>query len=366
MKIIHVSSAHPWTDNRIHYREAASLAEAGHEVILIAVKSAVDGPNVGVTVLCIPRLSRARRVVVSTLRAITLALKQNGDVYHLHDPELIWAIPLLRLLRKRVLYDAHEDLPIQVLSKSYVNSISRPALSIFAHLLVKVAGFSDGVVAATEQVASRFPSQKTTVVHNYPPLRTKELHLSPISRRPGSLVYVGGIGELRGVKVMIEALADAQMPAGWRLKMAGGMSSDLEARLSSMPGWASVDYYGLLSPDGARDLLLEAKVGFLLLQNTKAYRDSLPTKMFEYFAAGVPVVASDFPIWRGIVEQYDCGLLVDEKSAGAVANAVRRYVDDPDLLARHSVNARKAAERSLNWAPEAVALLGVYDRLSHK
>lgn len=364
MRIAHVSSAHPWTDNRVHYREAATLSGAGHEVILVATESTVEGPHVGVDIKRIPSLPRSRRIMVSTVRAIAVALKQRADVYHLHDPELVWAIPLLHVLGKKVVYDAHEDLPVQVLSKSYVNGFSRRVLSVFAQLIVRIARTSNHIVAATEKIAVRFPAHKTSVVHNYPPLRAEEENLSGVTEKRAHVVYIGGIGESRGVKVMISALADKNFPTGWRLHLAGTMSASLETSLSQLPGWELVDYRGQVAPERARDLLLEAKVGLLLLQNTQAYVESLPTKMFEYFAAGLPVVASDFPQWRKIIEEHDCGLLVDEKSPAAVAAAVRRYTEDPELLERHSRNARRAAETVFNWTHEARILLAVYDRLT--
>ena len=136
------------------------------------------------------------------------------------------------------------------------------------------------------------------------------------------------------------------------------------AELMARPGWQRVDYVGQVAPDKARDLLASARVGIVPFQRTMAHLDALPTKMFEYFAEGVPVVASDFPLWREIIDRFECGLLVDETNPDAIAEAVRCYAEDPAMLARHSHNALEAATHHLAWQAEERVLLEVYDRVA--
>lgn len=363
-RVVHVSSVHPWTDNRIHYRECASLAESGYDVTLVAVESAVDGARDKVEIVAIPRLPRLRRVVLSSVRAIRTGLRTGADVFHLHDPELVWAVPMLRLMRKKVVYDAHEDLPIQVVSKPYVNALARPFIVMAANLVIGVARLSTHIVAATEAIAQRFPEHKTSIVHNYPPLRLEESNAPRMEARTSGVVFAGGISSGRGAEVMVAAAADPSFPADWPLTLAGTISTGLQTELEADDGWNRTTFLGQLPPIAARDLLLDARVGLVLLQDTQAHRDALPTKMFEYFAAGVPVVASDFPLWRTIVTEHECGILVDPASPAEVASAVRRYADDPDLLAAHSRNARRLAVERLHWANEAKVLCDAYSRFA--
>lgn len=366
VSVIHVSSAHPWNDNRIHYREALSLAQAGFEVSLVGVATESKPGQGLVSVRTIPPLRRSFRVLISTLRAVAAAVSSKARIVHLHDPELIWAVPLLRFLGRTVVYDAHEDLPVQVLDKPYANRFTRPVLRWVANVACRLAGTATAVIAATEQVATRFPRGKVTVVRNFPPLLSHEEKAPPVDRRAPHLVYVGAIGNLRGAEVMVRAMSEPDMPEGWTLSLAGRASAQLLAKLEGCKGWERVDYHGVLTPQEARDLVLRARVGIAVLQATPAYVDALPTKMFEYFAAGVPVIASDFPLWRSIVDKYQCGQLVDEKDPRALARAVRRYAEEPELLERHSVNARRAAVAELNWANEARKLVGVYEDLAVK
>lgn len=362
-RVAHVSSAHPWTDNRIHYRECVSLSELGYDVTLVAIASQVAGRDTDVRVIALSRLPRLRRVIFGSARAVARALRARAQVFHLHDPELAWAVPILRLLGKRVIYDAHEDLVMQVASKKYVKKSLLPVMTAAARVLLGFAKRSNHIIAATETIARTFPADKVSIVHNYPPLRVEEATAPPVSERPLSVVYVGGIGENRGARQMIDAMGEPSIPSGWRLEMAGTMPPTLHQQLADSPGWARVDFRGQVRPEEARDLLLRGRAGLVLFQDTRAHRDSLPTKMFEYFAAGVPVIASDFPLWRSIVEGYECGLLVDESSPSAIASAIATYADDPQLLDRHSRNARRVAEEKLNWASEVPTLASVYRRV---
>lgn len=363
--VAHVSSVHRVSDTRIHLREARSLVEAGLRVHLFANHHDVALPETGVQVHTF-RLPGGRfgRLVLAGPWAVIRALCSGSQVVHLHDPELAWAIPLLRVLGRKVIYDAHEDLPVQVLSKPYLNALTRPVAVLAARLIVRMVAKADHVVAATEVIGRSFPAQKTALVRNYPVLRDGEAHV-PLDERRLAVGYVGALGETRGVTTLVQSLTDSAFPPGWRAVIAGpAISPDYLDRLRQEPGWVEkVDYRGHLSSDEARDLLDDIRVGIVTLQRTPAYLDSLPTKMFEYFAAGVPAVASDFPLWRDIIHRHECGILVDEESPAAIAAAVGRYAEDPELLRRHGDNARRAALETLNWSGEARTLVGVYESL---
>lgn len=363
-RVVHVSSVHPSTDNRIHYRECASLSAAGYDVTLIAVKSAIAGPPSDVRVLTVPRRSRLARMVLSSAQAIGMAIRTRATVVHLHDPELIPYIPMLRLLRRTVVYDAHEDLPIQIRTKSYLSARRAKVVSWFAAGLMQLVRTTSLGVAATETIAGHLPASRVIVVHNYPPLRDSESTAAEIdiNERAAAAVYVGGIASRRGAETMIGAFGEPGAPDGWRLNLAGSMSDALHRSLKALPGWKHVDFRGQVGPEQARDIILSSRVGLVLFADTEAHRDALPTKMFEYFAAGVPVIASDFPLWRTIVAEHECGVLVDPASPTGLADALARYAREPELLSAHSRNARRLAVERLNWQTEGARLVDAYDR----
>lgn len=366
VRVAHVSSAHRWTDNRIHLREAASLSRAGYDVHLIAVEHDVAIEATGVTDHQLTALPRVRRLTLGSMRAIIRALQTRPRVVHMHDPELIWAVVPLRLMGKVVIYDAHEDLPLQVMLKDYLPRSVRAMVAIFARILLRVAAHSTHVVAATEAIARRFPADRVTVVRNLPVLRPEESSWETVSARPPNIAYNGALTTERGARVLVEALGHPDFPEGWGAILAGDVAPvSLLGDLQALPGWARVDYRGVVSPHAARDLLRECRLGVVLSQKNQSYLESLPTKMFEFFAAGVPVIVSDFPLWQAIVADRKCGLLVDETSPGAVARAVATYASDAARLEADARNARSAAVDEYNWRSEEEALVALYDRLLH-
>jgi glycosyltransferase involved in cell wall biosynthesis len=179
--------------------------------------------------------------------------------------------------------------------------------------------------------------------------------------RPASFVYAGVVAETRGVRTMITALEAVPTAS---LDLAGVISPPgLQAELAEMPAWRRVRYHGQLQRDDLARLLCSARAGLVVLQPTRAFVDGLPVKLLEYMAAGLPVVVSDFPRWRSIVEPAGCGLLVDPRSAPAVAAAMRWILENPAEAAAMGQRGRASIEARFNWSTEEAALLGFYANL---
>ena len=360
--VCHVSSVHRWTDNRVHLREAATTARH-HRTLLVAVADDTIVEGSGVDVVLLARRSRPVRVLWTGPRALLIAVRSGAEVLHLHDPELVWAVPLLRALGRRTVYDAHEDLPDQVAVKTWIPAPLRAAATLASRAVVRLAGTSDQVVAATTITARRFPPHKTTVVHNFPRLRPAEDSAVPAPDRPARAVYLGVVSEHRGSRVIAEAACHEDHPEGWTIDVVGNVVPETEAAVfDEAVSRGTVELHGLVSPEAARDLLLGARVGIVVLLPTPAYRRALATKMFEYMAAGMPVIASDFPLWREVLAGHDCATFVDPHRPEELARALRRYAEDPELLRRHGEAARRAAVEAFTWAHEEPHLLEVYRR----
>ncbi len=373
--IVHVSSAHPWTDNRVHQRGAASAAAAGYRTALVAVtddeRTDADwrqpDPGTGVYVRRVPRRPRLRRMACSSVQVVLAALSSRARVVHLHDPELVWAVPLLRMLGRVVVYDAHEDLPQQVAGKEYLGRIGRVAGAGVAHGVIVVARRASAVVAATPTIAERFPSTRTRVVRNVPRLRAIEAGRAPASRRPANVVYIGALCRDRGLDVvtgLATRLTGADSPSGWGVVTAGPVDGAVDrSAFDRLVAAGHIDHRGVLPPTAARDLLHDARIGLLPLLPTPAYAASLPTKLFEYLAAGLPVIATDVPLWRELLAGADCATWVPPGDVDAVLRAVCRYDADPGLLDAHAVAGRDLVTRSYRWDVEERVLLDLYREL---
>jgi glycosyltransferase involved in cell wall biosynthesis len=364
VRVAHLTSVHPRSDVRIFLKECRTLAAAGFDVSLIVADG--QGPAVvdGVRIVDVgPRSGgRAGRAVLTAARVFAAARRLQADIYHFHDPELLpWGL-LLRFSGARVVYDAHEHLPDNILSKHYLSDALRRPVSLIAGRceLLAVRGLS-ATVAATPYILQRLRRVRTLSagVYNFP-LESELSATASWNSREAQACYVGGISVNRGVREMLAAAERCQT----RIVLAGPLWDGLTLQqAASMPGWSRVDYRGVLPRDQVAGLLRRSRVGIVTLLPTPAHINALPIKMFEYMAAGVAVVASDFPLWREIVGGTDSGLCVDPSDPAAIAAAVDRLASDAEVGARCGGNGARAVAGEFNWSTQARKLLELYQQM---
>lgn len=363
--VAHLTSVHPRYDTRIFLKMCRSLASYGYQVRLVVadgkgkeVRDGVHIHDVGAS------RGRLDRMVGATRRVLKRAIELDADVYHLHDPELLLAGLALKRRGKRVIFDAHEDLPRQILSKSYLQPALRGIISRGAGWFERFACERlDHVVGATPAISSKFVDLgiTATTVANFP-MVDELAAVDASAEKAHQVCYVGGITSVRGMREMVEAMSITK--SGARLQLAGSFGEKgLREEVAARPGWSKVDELGFLDREGVRGVLARSVAGLVTLQPTQAYMDSLPVKMFEYMSAGLPVIASNFDLWRGIIESDGCGLCVDPLDPQAIAAAIDRLIGDQDLARRMGANGRRAVEQRYNWGIEEGRLLAIYETL---
>ncbi len=368
-KVVHLSSVHTPFDTRIFRKECITLQRAGYDVGFV-VPHHQDERVDGVRIIAVPkqtgRLKRMTRTVWNVYRA---AVREDADIYHFHDPELIPIGMLLTLRKKRVIYDAHEDLPGQILSKYWIPRWVRGIVAKGAEVVETIGSlFFDGIVAVTPAIASRFPKKKTAIVQNFPLLN----ELAPseavaFQERRNAVAFVGGISVIRGVKEVIEALTLIPESLDVRLVLAGSFSpAELETEFRKLPGWNRVEYVGWVSREGVRDLLKNVRAGVVTFYSVPNSINSQPNKMFEYMSAGLPVIASNFPLWHEFVGDREHGLLVNPLDPADIANAIRELIEHPDEAEEMGKRGLKAVQAKYNWDVEAKKLLALYEALLAK
>jgi len=367
-KICQITSAHTAGDIRIWHKECKSIVEADYKVTLI-VQHPSDELKEGIQIKALPRSpNRLARMTRTVWRSYKLALKENADIYHFHDPELITAGILLKLSGKKVIYDAHEDYYNSLLSfdREWIQPCLHYIFAIAVLLMEKIGVlFFDAVIAVTPTVAGRFPPSKTTIVSNFPIIN--ELAVKDAStydgRRP-IITYIGGISERRGIKEMVEALELLPREAQIYLEIAGIFSSpQLQEKILAMPGAKRTRFLGWQSRRGIADILGRARIGLAVLHPTKSYIDSYPTKLFEYMAVGLPVIVSNFPLWSQIVGKSQCGVCVDPLNPRDIAEKIQYLMNNPDIARKMGESGMKAVREEYNWNKESEKLLKIYGQL---
>lgn len=365
-----LTSAHPPFDVRIFQKEARTLADAGYDVTLCA-QHPRDEVVDGVRILGLRRpSSRLARMTLTTWSAFFRGWRVGASIYHFHDPELLPVGLALKALRKKVVYDVHEDYRGGLLHAYYLPKWSRPIVAVLVDSFEKSAVRAfDAVVAATEHIAGRFAGVADPVVVRNFPLRSQliapatDVAPSADHGAPFDLVYAGIISPERGIANVVRALGLASHPV--RLILCGPFSPEsFVHELRETPGFERVDYRGVVDFAKVTGLLSASDAGVVCFLDLPNHAEAMPNKLFEYMAAELPVIASDFPLWRRLVGDCGAGLIVDPSDPMAIARAIDRLIEHPAEAREMGKRGRKSVAEGLNWETESLKLLRLYDRLA--
>ncbi len=367
LRVVHMTSVHTPFDPRIFHKECRSLARAGFQVTVIGANWQ-EGEKDHVRVKSIPKgSSRIARMTRTVWGIFQEARRQDADIYHFHDPELIPVGLLLRASGKRVIYDIHEDMPKEILSKRYLPEWSRALVSWAVDKLEGTASrrFS-GLVVVTPSISARFGkfNDRTVTVHNYPYVRelVREGITIPWRDRRQSVAYVGGLTLQRAIREMIEAMALLPESLDAKLELAGPEIRD-DAKLSELrqhPGWARVHNHGFIDQRSTFQILQNVRAGLVLYHPEPNQVESMPQKIFEYMGAGIPVIASDFPFWRKILGDAGCGFFVNPLNPRAIAQAIEHVLTHSEEAEEMGRRGQAAVLEHFNWDTEAEKLVHLY------
>jgi len=366
VKITHLTSAHQRYDTRIFIKMCSSLAKVdNYKVSLVVADGKGDEVKNGVNIVDVGAKSGGRlsRMTKTVKKVYQKALELDSDIYHLHDPELIPIGLKLKKLGKKVIFDAHEDLPKQLVGKPYLN---KPLLTILSKVMALYENYAckkfDFIVTATPFIKDKFLNinPNSIDINNFPILG-ELANETPWSEKKNEVCYVGSIAKIRGIKEIVKAIG---MTKSTRLNLAGAFSEkDVEIEVKSYLGWSSVNELGFLNRDEIAQVLKSSKAGLVTLHPIINYMDALPVKMFEYMAAGLPVISSNIPLWKEIVEGNKCGICVDPLNPKEIADAIEYIITHPKKAEQMGNNGKKAVLEKYNWGIEEEKLLKLYQEL---
>jgi glycosyltransferase involved in cell wall biosynthesis len=276
----------------------------------------------------------------------------------------MWFGYMLLRRNRKVIYDVHEDLPRQIKWKQHIKAFLRPVISFCAEIAEKILSrkFS-AIVAATPHIGDRFRRYNSLVevVCNYV-IQEEFSPVNSFTERPSNLCYIGGLTEPRGLRELINAMEDIN--PGIRLNLAGKFEhKEFENEIKQTKGWQRVIFFGYADRKKIREILDNSVIGLLTLHPSPGYLDSLPVKLFEYMASGIPVIASDFPLWKSIIIDNNCGLCLNPLKPKEISNAIMQLVNDRSMAESMGLNGLAAVQREFNWETQKNKLFQLYKNL---
>lgn len=339
-RLLVVSTVHPPDDPRIREKLIRSL-DAEWD---ITYATRIPGPSDDVGLTYKP-LKAGR--ILRWFQALWEMLADEVNAVVFHDPELIPAgLIVSALQRKPVVFDLHENLPAQMLTKRTIPEPLRGPVSSAAKWWLSMADRFLGVTLAEAGYRDLFRGEHP-VFPNYP-----DAGLLPPMRgaTTGPVVYVGDVREDRGALTLVEAARGAGVP---QVVFVGRCRPELAQRLTAAgdEGGTAVDVKGWLPYREAMAIAAGASVGVAPLHDEPNFRNSLPTKTLEYLALGVPVIASDLPGTREVIGGLPGVSLVPPGDSDALAAALSAVDADVQSDARGGV---REVRRRFHWPGDEV------------
>ncbi len=351
--VLVVTVVHHPQDARIRHRQVPALLAAGWDVTYAApfrgygLPVPPDASHGAGRLHCVdvPRAAGRRRLgALRYARRLVRGLGREHDVVLVHDPELLLAVP--RSLRSRSVWDVHEDTAAAVVAKPW---LPRPARALAAGLVRGVERWAERhltLLLAEYGYRERFAREHVVVPNTVP--------VPPDAPAPGAdrVVYLGSITLERGAREVAETGRILRERTGGAVTthVVGPAHGPAEAVVREAHEQGDVHWHGFVPNDRAGELLDGALAGLSLLQDLPNYRHSMPTKVLEYMAHGVPVVTTPLPLARDVVTTAGSGVVVPFGDPAAAADAVLALRADAGRAAALGAAGRRAARERYDWA----------------
>lgn len=374
-KVCHFTSTHGPKDQRIFYKECLSLVDDGYEVYL--VEQGESSHSLGVEVVGTGEVNGGRfhRLVTRPKNVYRLAKLIDADIYHFHDMELIPYGVKLKKAGKKVIFDYHEDY-----ASHFADSDALRGPEFFKKGLAKLYGLYessalekfDALISVTPHICKRLKdiNPATEMVTNYPLLDAglwgRERAYDESS---GYIAFAGQISDTYKLSLITEAIQDIPNIA---FKMCGPQrKNDDIAKIKAIDTNQIAEYMGILPYTAIPEFVSKSRAALVLATYGSNAGGKIGTlgnnKLFEAMLCGVPVICTDFELWKEIIQKHHCGICVDPNSEKQIAQAVKHILGNPSEAREMGLNGRKAVLAYYNWSSQKEKLLALYDNLqSHQ
>lgn len=344
-------------DPLMFYRQGFSLEKEGFKVTYIVCDGLGNEVKNGINIVSsdyVPK-SRLNRFLFSKKHILEKAVEIDADVYQFSDPELIDLIRPLKKKKKKVIFNLREYYPDLVLNKQYIPRIIRSAISYYySKLMEYYLPKYDAVFTVTPQLVDllkhKHGIKNSFLLTNYPvPNLEYSLSKEEYIRRPNVLLYEGSIYAVSRQEKVFDALSSISNVS---YLLAGKIENGYEI-IKEHNYWNSVDFIDGFSPEQLKDYFKRATISNSL-RDFEGKDGSLGIlKIFESMEAAIPVLLSDVPVYKEMVEKYHCGICVNPNDSNDIKSAIEFLINHKEMAYEMGQNGRAAVLKEFNWNIQA-------------
>lgn len=365
-----LTSAHSRYDVRIYHKELISLKKKYNSVKLIVLDgkgNTISADGIEIIDINVKKRKTNRFNRFTIFQYLIVKYFKNGKhLIHFHDSECFVSIFFLKILfNQNFIYDVHENLIEDIKSKQYIPKFLRRSLAFITNVIENfIVAKAKGVITATPYLKNKYLKRNKNVesIINYPEVNIFKSCSEYSSRTANSVVYVGVINEIRGVFEVMDAID--YFPDNVRFSVAGPFTTEkVKNTFFKHKNINKVDYFGILDRVEIHELLNKSLCGILIGYPVKNALDSIPIKLYEYLACGLPVIISDYPKWKTFIKNNQVGFTVDCFDTKMVGLKVAEIIKNKKKSSEMSQLGRQLFESKYNWEDQQNKLYNFYENI---
>lgn len=359
-------------DIRVFHKECVSLVKAGYDVTMVC-PNAEDKDIQGVHVRGVKFEERGDLARFTKLPKLLYekALEVDADIYHFNDPASIRYGVKLKKAGKKVIFDAFEDHGSLWMNRGtgLKGLLNKAIGKWYEHYEKKQCAKFDAVLCCYHWTKDRLQqvNPNCELVFNFPIVDKDEVKPPKgIQGQNPTICYAGTMSDAWNIPMVVDAIADSNI----RFNLAGwcGEGDDLMERLKASKGWKNVNFFGKLQKqDVVEKVYIHSDIGIALYHYSPLCHGKVGNmsnnKLFEYMLMGMPVVCTDFVLWKEVVAINQCGICVNPSDYSAIRDAILFIANHPEEALTMGRNGQRMVLNKYNWASQEVILLDVYNRL---
>jgi glycosyltransferase involved in cell wall biosynthesis len=367
MKICHIIIGHKSNDVRVFHKECTSLAKAGYEVYLVAQGESTCKNGVNIIGTGDYKSSRFFKFLITPSKILKIALKIDADIYHLHEPVLLRFVKKFKQKGKIVIFDSHENTLEFISDKEWLTKYSRGVLQFFYNrYAINRMKVCDALITVTPHIFNTIKRfhDNVVLVTNFPKLAVSTESRERYEFKEREVIFTGGISSQWSHEYIIKAMKNIK---DLTYSVYGKGESSYLNYLKSICPKVKVVFHGNVEHDIVLEAQKKASIGVAIAQYSKNLGGVIGTlgntKLFEYMLSGLPVICTDFDLWKEIISRYNCGICVSPVDVNAITKAMKFLLDNPEKAKTMGENGQRAVLEEFNWTIEENKLIGLYQRL---